>query len=109
MSKKKKPRRPALDRRKREKAARKLALDKDRLAALEPGGSAERPITVESAAIVEERARSIGCHQCGGPVGIEDHQVEKHDEELLRVLDLKCKQCHARRRLWMRIRPVLPS
>ncbi len=109
MSKKNKPRRPALERRKREKAARKLALDKNRLAALEPGGCADRPLTVESAAIVEQRARSPGCHQCEGPLVVEDHSVVNHEAQLLRAVDLQCRRCHTRRRLWIRVQPVLPS
>ncbi len=96
-------------RRKRDKAARKLALDRDRLAALEVGGSAERPLVVESSALVEIRARAAGCHQCGGATTLDRHAVTVVDGEPLRDVTLTCKTCHATRRLWFRIQPSLPS
>ena len=105
----KKPRRPAVERNKREKAARKLVRDRDRLAALEPGGTNDRPLTVESAAVVEARARALKCHQCDGELAVEDHRVEQYQGELLRAVDLRCKRCHSRRLVWVRVQPALPN
>jgi len=50
-------------RREQERAARRLVRDREKLAALSPGGSDAHPIDVTSAAVVEGRARAIPCVQ----------------------------------------------
>ena len=56
--------RPRTERRERERALDKLARDREKLARLELGGSAERPIELESASQVEPHARSLRCTRC---------------------------------------------
>jgi mono/diheme cytochrome c family protein len=101
---KKRPDRSA--RRARERAARKLVRDRERLVRLSPGGSPDRPIAVGSPAVVEAQARSLPCVQCEGRYQVLDHQAP---EAGLRAVDVRCAQCHATRRLWFRISPALPN
>jgi hypothetical protein len=100
-----KPPRPRTARRKDERAARQLVRDRERLASLERGGSAERALEVPSAAVIELRARATPCVQCAGEYAIEDHQAEHG----LRVVAVRCKRCHVARRMWFRIVPAGPS
>jgi hypothetical protein len=57
----------------RENATRRLVRDREQLAALSPGGSADRPIAVASAAVVEVRARATPCPQCAGELRVREH------------------------------------
>jgi hypothetical protein len=105
----KKPRRPRHERREHERALRKLVRDRETLASLEPGGSAERPIDVPTSSVIEVRARATPGPQCAGELGLDDHAVATHDGELLRALAMTCRRCHARRTLWFRIVPPLAN
>lgn len=95
----KRPERTA--RRAAERDARKLVRDRERLAALEPGGSPERPIEVPSPSVIELRARGTPCPQCAGELAVDDHQTEAG----LRVVSVTCRRCHVSRRLWFRLAP----
>jgi hypothetical protein len=74
-----------------------------RLAQHEPGGSPERPIAVESASMVEPRARGLPCAACGAGVRVEEHVAEVVDGVRLRIARVLCDQCHVRRAVWFRI------
>jgi hypothetical protein len=100
-----KPPRNRTARRVAERDARRLVREREKLAALERGGAPERPIEVPSSAVIEARARTLRCPQCEGEYAILDHQ----DEEGLRVLSVKCRQCGAARRLWFRIAVKEPN
>ena len=101
---KKRPERTA--RRARERAARDLVADREKLARLEPGGSRERPIELTSAAVVEPRVRSMHCPQCDGDYAIDDHQSPSSG---LRRVDVTCRLCHVKRALWFRLVPSGPN
>jgi hypothetical protein len=104
---KKKPARPdRTERRSRDRAARGLVHDIERLARLEPGGSQERPIDVVSSSVIEPRARSMRCPQCQGEYTLDDHQAPAPG---LRRVDVTCRICHVRRALWFRLAPVDPN
>jgi hypothetical protein len=94
----KRPERTA--RRAQERDARKRVRDREKLAALSPGGARERPIEVASAAVIEGRAGSLACPQCGGPYRIRDHRSAGAG---VRCVDVACRQCGAPRSLWFRI------
>lgn len=79
--------------------ARKLVRDKERLALLERGGAADRPIEVPSAAVIEGRARAMPCVQCEGEYQVSEHRSEGG----LRVVEVTCRRCHVRRPIWFRI------
>src|SRR4051812_2285243 len=96
-----KPKRPRVDRRERD--ARRLVRDRQRLALLEPGGSADRPIEVVSSSVIEVRARSLPCPLCAGALRIDDHAATKVAGVALRALDVTCQRCGVARTLWFRI------
>ena len=92
-------------RRSDERAARKLVRDKQALAALEPGGSRERPIEVVSSAVIEPRAGSLPCPLCAGTLRVEEHLAPS---AALRQVKVRCVRCGVARDLWFRLQPVLP-
>jgi hypothetical protein len=102
-------RRPRTERRARERELRKQVRERERIAELAPGGAPERPIVVATAAVVEPRASSSRCHQCGGELELTDHTAEQRDGVNLRVAHTKCRRCHVAGRLWFRIDPPRPS
>ena len=86
-------------RREREREAAKLVRQKQKLAALETGGTPDRPIEVESASVIEPNARAIPCVVCEGSVVIDEHVAENN----LRVVRARCARCGNRRDLFYRI------
>lgn len=95
---KKRPERTA--RRARERAARDLVRDREKLAGLVPGGSRARPIEVDSSAVVEPRIRSLACPQCEGTYRVLDHRSAASG---IREVDVRCERCGAPRTLWFRL------
>jgi hypothetical protein len=87
------------ERRIAERDARKLVRDREKLAALLPGGSPAHPIGVESTAVIEVRAGATPCHQCESEVRVGEHRVE----DGLRVVAVSCTRCAARRELWFKL------
>lgn len=94
---KKRPERTA--RRAAERATRQLVRDREKLAALSPGGSRERPIVVPSSSVIEVRARAMPCPQCEGELRVGEHRAEAGQ----RAVDVTCTRCHAARTLWFRL------
>jgi hypothetical protein len=83
-------------------------VQREKLARLERGGTAEHPIDVTSAAIVEPHARSVPCARCGEqPTRVEEHEASEIGGRRLRVLRMMCPRCGAERPLYFQI--VLPS
>jgi hypothetical protein len=80
--------------------ARQLVRDREKLAQLSPGGSAERPIQVDSAAVVETRTEALACPQCAGPYRLREHRSAGSG---LRAVDVTCRNCGAPRTLWFRL------
>jgi ribosomal protein L44E len=103
------PVRPRTERRAEARAASKLAHDRERLAAIEPGGAPARPVDVESASQVEPHALAFECLRCGGPNRLDAHEAVTVAGDRLRVASLRCARCGARRQVWFRIAPNLPS
>jgi hypothetical protein len=93
-------RRKRTEERERARALRKLVRDREKLAALSPGGSAERPIHVTSASVVEVRVRHLACPQCEGEYKVKEHRAPASG---LRSLDVTCVTCGVPRTLWFRI------
>jgi predicted Zn finger-like uncharacterized protein len=94
------------ERRARERAARQLVRAKEKLALLEVGGAAERPIEVTSAAVVEIRVHAMRCPQCDGNYAIVDHRSAGHG---VRPVDVRCNVCAVARTLWFRIVEPAPN
>ena len=98
-----KPKRERTARREAARAGVKLGKDRERLFALEPGGSSERPIDVEAPSVVEVRARSIPCPLCSGDHELVEHAAVTTAHGALREARLRCRKCGSRRSLWFRL------
>jgi hypothetical protein len=96
---------PRAQRRASERDVRKLVRERQRLAGLEPGGAADRPIVVTSSAVIDGRARSHPCPLCGGSLRLEEHGATVVGDRSLRPLELTCQACGIRRTLWFEIIP----
>lgn len=70
------------------------------------GGSATRPIAVDSAAIIESRARALPCPQCAGELAVAEHRAPRPG---LRAVDVRCRRCHIARTIWFRLGSSAPS
>lgn len=93
------------ERRTLEREVRKQIDRKDRLAELSPGGAPERPIAVETAALVEPMARSSLCPRCDGAVRVEDHSARSDSGRTLRVVQVSCVSCGSTREVFFVIAP----
>lgn len=69
-----------------------------------PGVSPQLAIEVASPPAVDARAEALPCPMCEGPCHVEAHVVEVHDEQRLRVAQVRCGRCGARRSLYFRLR-----
>jgi uncharacterized C2H2 Zn-finger protein len=90
-------------RRRAERYADKLMRERERLFLLTPGGSAERPLTVESASVVDTRARSLRCPRCDGEHELLEHKAVMVAGERLREALLRCRRCGSGRSLFFRL------
>jgi hypothetical protein len=102
----KKPKRARTARREAARAAVSLAHDRERLYALEPGGSPARPIDVDAASVIDIRAATVPCPRCEGKHSLEEHAAVTVAGSRLREARLVCRQCGSSRSLWFRL-PVL--
>jgi len=89
------------ERRTAERSAVKNAEAGLRLAALETGGAADRPIVARTASVIEPQASSLPCAACGASARVEEHRA---DVALgLRVVRVRCSSCQVARDLYFRI------
>jgi hypothetical protein len=98
-----KPKRPRTVQREAARRFAALARDGERLFAGGPGGNPERPIDIDSAAVVEPRARSTPCPRCGGEHNVDEHAAVTRDNGRLREAKLRCRRCGTTRSLWFRL------
>src|SRR5262245_17724703 len=79
-----KTKRTRTDRREAERAQEKLASQREKLFALEAGGSAGHPREVVSASLVEPESRSLRCPRCEGELHVLEHLAVTLDGTRLR-------------------------
>jgi len=96
------------ERREAARDAVKLARTRLRLAALEPGGTADNPVEVTSASVIEPHASSMPCASCG-ELGVRVEEHVARPEPRLRVTHVLCPRCGVRREVFFRIGSPLPS
>ncbi|MGE0329008.1 MAG: hypothetical protein AB7K71_23590 [Polyangiaceae bacterium] len=84
-------------------APARLARDVRKLELLEPGGTPETAIEIAAPSVVEAHAGRTPCTQCGALVEVEEHAVEEHAQERLRVARLRCRTCGHARTLYFRL------
>jgi hypothetical protein len=104
-----KPKRARTARREQQRQLKKGVEQRERLASAAPAGSPEQALSVSSASVVEIRARAIPCPQCGGAFDVEAHDADVRGGDLLRVVRVSCRLCHARRKLWFKVEPPLTN
>lgn len=115
MSKKKAAaKRSRTERREADRSAVKLAEARLKLAALESGGSPERPIDVSSASIVEPHAAGLECAACGGPTRVLEHSAvtipdASGSPRALRVVHVRCTRCGVERNIYFRLGTLLAN
>jgi hypothetical protein len=99
-----KPKRPRSERRAADRGLRKEIDAREKLAAAAPGGAAAHPLVVSSAAVIEGRAGSTPCPQCGGQLDLQRHDaVAGARAGSDRVVRLTCRLCHTPRLIYFRI------
>ena len=101
--------RPRTERRVRERAARQIVRDRQKLANLEPGGSRDRPIDVVSSSVIPVRARATPCPLCGGSLRLDEESAETTEGKQLRAAHMMCVQCGVPRLLWFALGSPLPN
>src|SRR5262245_13073838 len=104
-----KSKRPRSERREAERAELKLAAQREKLFALEAGGSAARPREVVSASLVEPESRGARCPRCGGEHVVLEHLAVRAGATRLRQARLRCRQCGSERSLWFKIVGLDPN
>lgn len=87
----------------RREAPKRLEREVRKLELLEPGGTPEGAIEIEAPSVVEAHAGRIPCTRCEGAVEVEEHAVEEHAGERLRVARVRCRSCGHRRTLYFRL------
>jgi predicted Zn finger-like uncharacterized protein len=92
--------------RRRWRVMRQLVRERERLAAMSRGGSPHNPIAVPSASVVEVRAASLTCPQCGASYRLHDHRAPAPG---IRAVDVACRQCGVARTLWFRLLEAAPN
>jgi hypothetical protein len=87
------------------RAQAKLVQARKQLFELEPGGSAQRPLEVPSASVIEGRTRSFSCPQCDRELLAAEHRAVVHKGVRLREVHARCSACGDERKLWFRVLP----
>lgn len=97
------------ERRAAERAAAKLAEQREKLFFASDGGSIDHPLVVESASLVEPRALSQQCPRCEGALRLISHDAVTHKGASLRAARVRCSQCASPWTMWFRIERALPN
>lgn len=84
-------------------AQREHVRDLERLAAREPGGAPDRPIEVDTPAVIDVMAEQKTCPLCQGGLRLLEHAAETIDGERLRVAHVTCTSCGIPREIYFRL------
>lgn len=99
----KRPDRPArTEKRVFERGLRQVVRDRERIALLAVGGSAEHPIGVPSTSVIEGRIGAMPCPQCDGEYRLVEDEAPGGGVRACRVT---CRQCGVSRTLWFKLAP----
>jgi hypothetical protein len=80
-----------------------------RLVGDRPGGAPDRPLRVGSPAEIEPRVEREPCLWCAGTIRVDTHEVEEHDDRLLRRVVGRCSACGRELVTWFHVQAVLPN
>ena len=101
--------RPRTERRSRERAARQLVRERQKLALLERGGQPDRPIDVVSTAVIPVRARATPCPLCAGTLRLDEETADSRAGRLLYAAHVTCGSCGVGRAIWFHVTSPLSS
>lgn len=96
-------------RRELEREQERLVRAKEALALLSDGGTAARPIEVESASQIEPHARAMECFACGDHYRVLEHQALHEGARAIRLVTVVSPQCGRQRRVYFAIAPALSN
>jgi len=82
--------------------------DLEQLARLQPGGTPERPLDIDSPTRVEVIAQGTPCPLCETTLRLEAHTAETLGGVRLRVAHVVCPACGTKRALYFRLATALP-
>jgi hypothetical protein len=91
------------ERREAERAASKLAEQREKLFLVSDGGAEERPIEVVSASLVEPKALAVSCPACDGALKLVSHDAVARGPLTLRAARMQCARCGVRRTIWFHV------
>ena len=84
-------------------ARRRHVRDLERLAGLAPGGAPDRPIEIDTPAVVDVMAEARRCPLCEGTLHLQQHTAETIAGDRLRVAHVKCASCGIARAFYFRL------
>ena len=84
-------------------AAREHVRDLERLARLAPGGAPDRPIDVDTPAVIDVMAEARSCPLCEGSMRLLEHAAETIDGTRLRIARVTCRECGVGREIYFRL------
>lgn len=87
--------------------AERLLGARERLFALEPGGTPENAIEVQSPSVIEVHATRHECPRCAGRLLVLEQAAVTREGQRLREARLVCRDCGVPRSMWFRL--VSPS
>jgi hypothetical protein len=97
--------RPRTVRRQLDRDRKKLDEAKLKLASLEPGFRADRPIVVDSASVIEPHVRGMRCPVCDVGYHVNEHVATPEGRTVL----ARCPQCGRTPRIYFVLRPATLS
>ena len=103
----KKTKRVRTKRRELQRAATKEVRAREKLNLAALGGNQGRAIEVSTPAVISSKVRSMRCHQCAGELEHAEQSARSTDAGLRRVVETRCRRCHAPRTIWFAIGPTL--
>jgi hypothetical protein len=89
--------------RKQARATERLAVDRERLFELEPGGAPRTPLQVQSPSVIDVHVARVACPRCDGRLELLEQAAVTLEGARLREARLKCRGCGSTRSMWFRI------
>jgi hypothetical protein len=105
----KRPKRPRVLRREKQRVLAKLGEQREKLARLDAGGAPDRPRVLESPAQVAPATEAEPCAYCDGAVQLESHEAATVAGRRLRLAHGRCRSCGRQRTRYFQLRETLLS
>ncbi len=103
----KKKKRARSERRAKLRKLDKLAQQRRKLIALEPGASIDRPIEVDATSQIAGAVRDLRCAGCNEGLRSDHETATVQGGRVVRTVQLKCRQCGEARTAYFALRVIL--